>query len=70
MWFSDWDGEMAKLITDHNDIIAAAAAHDQRAMAELSDRHVELSRDQVVKALTHEDPTGLLDDISDFAAKL
>ncbi|MDP7652478.1 MAG: hypothetical protein QGF38_12335 [Rhodospirillales bacterium] len=37
-------------------------------MAELSDRHVELSRNQVVKALTQEDPTGLLDDVSAIAA--
>jgi DNA-binding GntR family transcriptional regulator len=65
---SDWDGEMSKLITDHHDILAAAAAHDQRAMAELSDRHVELSRSQAVNALTQEDPTGLLDDVGDIAA--
>lgn len=65
---SDWDGEMAKLTTDHHDILAAAEANDQRAMAELSDRHVELSRNQVVKALTQEDPTGLLNDVSDVAA--
>ena len=65
---SDWDGEMAKLITDHHDILVAAAAHDQRAMADLSDRHVELSRSQAVNALTQEDPTGLLGDVSDIAA--
>jgi DNA-binding GntR family transcriptional regulator len=65
---SDWGGEMAKLITDHHDILGAAAAHNQSTMAELSDRHVELSRNQVVKALTQEDPTGLLDDVSDIAA--
>ena len=66
---SQWDEEMGKLSVDHRDILDAAREHDQHRMAELSDRHVELSRSQVVKALASEKSDGLLADISDTATR-
>lgn len=66
---SQWDQEMAKLSIDHRDILEAAREHDQIRMAELSDRHVELFRNQVIEALASEKSDGLLSDISDTATR-
>lgn len=66
---AQWDEEMSKLSIDHRDILDAAREHDQHRMAELSDRHVELSRNQVVNALVSEKSDGLRADISDTATR-
>ena len=66
---SQWDDEMGKLSVDHQDILEAAREHDQHRMAELSDRHVELFRNQVVDALASEKSDGLWADISDTATR-
>ncbi len=66
---AQWDEEMAKLSIDHRDILEAAREHDQQRMAELSDRHVELFRNQVVDALASEKSDHLLGDISDTATR-
>ena len=66
---SQWDEEMGKLSVDHVDILEAARGHNQHRMAELSDRHVELFRNQVVDAMASEKSDGLMTDISDTATR-
>jgi len=63
----DWEARMDSITADHRDMLDALAAKDQKEIAALSDRHIDLFRKNLLAVLLRQDTEGLVGEVSDMA---
>jgi DNA-binding GntR family transcriptional regulator len=64
---SNWPERVERISADHRAMVDALANRDQRTIADLSDKHIELFRENLLATLTHADTENLIGEISEIA---